>query len=593
MKKVLLGLGIVAMVGSVFALSVADLETQLNNIYNAWVKSGTVVYNQYQDKFSQLQTSLQTGDYKILTYFTGIDVSPVLQQIKDKYASYLKDITSKKYDIMTELTTTQTNFENWLITTGDYETALQNIAVDVSGYQSTVKNEVENLVSTFSGLYMNFENSLKEKLNYYSGDIAKYKDYKSKLEQLNADFSGLQAEYKKLEDVIWIAKNVILEKKDKLKEFVNQYYSGMLEQEFKKYLDEDPNFAYFESGFQIKKEVLLGFVDNQLEDSFKKILDSYYPDVDMDSLEKEIQDAKSKTPQEVVKNYESLLSWLNSLEDTIKEYKEKIYEKLNKFSSTDKEDVLKVIEKDLISVLDKATKLVQDDIKQTLEGWKAFIKTREEVEKPLMKILTDAYVKAIQENTIQAYENFLAILDSYKNTVILPQNKKILENYKNVVENNLKELKFKDFENQVNQLAIKLDKLPIWDFSGLNQIKEQVNQLLEEAKKLWVPEKIIETLKKLQLQVQLKENLNKLYECGAISFYYTYGDLTDTVADILMKYYEKYKAAGKEDVFMEKIKNAFKKLEILEQNLNNDLRSYYIIMIHNGLLKFKFELNND
>jgi hypothetical protein len=79
---------------------------------------------------------------------------------------------------------------------------LQNIAVEVSGYQSTVKNEVENLDSTFSGLYVNFENSLKEKLNYYSGDIAKYKDYESKLEQLNADFSGLQAEYKKLEDVI-------------------------------------------------------------------------------------------------------------------------------------------------------------------------------------------------------------------------------------------------------------------------------------------------------------------------------------------------------------------------------------------------------
>jgi xanthosine utilization system XapX-like protein len=35
MKKVLLGLGAIVLVGSVFALSVADLETQLNNIYNA------------------------------------------------------------------------------------------------------------------------------------------------------------------------------------------------------------------------------------------------------------------------------------------------------------------------------------------------------------------------------------------------------------------------------------------------------------------------------------------------------------------------------------------------------------------------------
>jgi len=60
----------------------------------------------------------------------------------------------------------------------------------------------------------------------------------------------------------------------------------------------------------------------------------------------------------------------------------------------------------------------------------------------------------------------------------------------------------------------------------------------------------------------------------------------------LKKFYEKYKTAGKEQVFLEKINKAFKKLEILEQNLNADMRSYYIIMIHNGLLKFKFMLDN-
>ena len=385
MKKVFLGLAVVGLVGGVFALSVNDLETQLDNIYNSWVKSGTVVYNQYQDKFNQLQASLQTGDYKILSYFTGVDISSVLQEVKDKYSSYLKDVTAKKYDILAELSTTQTNFENWLISTWDYETALQNIAVEVSGYQSTLKNEVENLALTFSGLYVNFEKDLKKKLNYYSGDIKKYKDYETRLQKLVSNFSGFESDYKKLENIVWIAKNVILEKKDKLKEFVNQYYSGMLEQEFNKYLEQDSNFVYFKSGFQLKKQVLLWFVDNKLEDGFEKIIDSYYPNIDIDSLKKDVENAQSKTPQEIVKNYNDLNLWLNSLENTIEDYKWKVQEKLNKFSSTDKGNILKVIEKDLIDVLNESTKLIQNDIKQTLEWWKAFIETRKQVEKTLMK----------------------------------------------------------------------------------------------------------------------------------------------------------------------------------------------------------------
>ena len=184
----------------------------------------------------------------------------------------------------------------------------------------------------------------------------------------------------------------------------------------------------------------------------------------------------------------------------------------------------------------------------------------------------------------------LSTLDSYKDTIVLPENKKILENYRKVALNNLKQLRLNSFKKQVDELAEEINNLSIWNLSGLNQLKEKVNQLFDEAKNLDVNEDVIKTLKKLQLQVKLKENLNKLYKCGAISFYYTYGDLTDTVAGILMKYYKKYKDSGKEDVFMKKIDKAFNKLEILEQNLNNDLRSYYIIMIHNGLLKFKFEL---
>ncbi len=90
--------------------------------------------------------------------------------------------------------------------------------------------------------------------------------------------------------------------------------------------------------------------------------------------------------------------------------------------------------------------------------------------------------------------------------------------------------------------------------------------------------------------LKMKANLNKLFKVWAIRFYYQNWDLSNVVANILKKYYDKYKSENKENIFNEKINKAFEKLEILESSLKNDLRSYYIIMIDNGLLKFKSDL---
>jgi hypothetical protein len=114
-------------------------------------------------------------------------------------------------------------------------------------------------------------------------------------------------------------------------------------------------------------------------------------------------------------------------------------------------------------LLNDATVAVQEDINQALEGWKVFLQTRKSVEEPLLDTLTKSYTQAIQENTISAYETFLKTLDSYKDTIILPENKKILENYKKVVQTNLQQLKFKDFEKQVTDLATNLNNLPFGD----------------------------------------------------------------------------------------------------------------------------------
>jgi len=592
MKKNLLILGSLVFVGSVFAINVSDLKNSINSYYNQGISKWKQTYNVYLWKFNNLKAQFSTWDYKILQLFTGLDVDSSISQIKQKYASYLQDINQKKFDLLSRLSDLQTQFENWLITTGEYEDDLNKLSASVSGYKLFIDTDLNNLNSFYSGLYYTLKNTANKLLSTYSSQISKYKTYKLNLLDLEKKFNQLKGNYSKLEKIIGITKEVLTSKKDKITDFLNKYYENMLDNEFKKYLSEDPNMAYFESWFKVKKELLIGFVDNQLDKSFDKLIKNYYPDIDLDELSGEIFSAEKKSPQEIVKNYSTLLSWLNSLDKTVKDYQAKVQDKLAKFPQQDKVSILHVIENDLISIMNNSTKLIQEDINQTLEWWKVFLQTREKLESSLMKLLTDEYSKALQQNTIKALNNFLGILESYKDAIILPENKKILDNYRKVVENTIKALQLKQLNNKIQQLSLKLEQLQFGDFSGLNEIKSEIDSLYNTAKKLDAPSDVILTLKKLQLQVRLKENLNKLYKSGAIVFYYKYGDLSNVVANILEKYYEKYKKAGKEDIFMNKINKALQKIDLLEQNLNNDLRSYYIIIIHNGLLKFKFKLDN-
>jgi hypothetical protein len=41
---------------------------------------------------------------------------------------------------------------------------------------------------------------------------------------------------------------------------------------------------------------------------------------------------------------------------------------------------------------------------------------------------------------------------------------------------------------------------------------------------------------------------------------------------------------------MKKIDKALEKLQLLEESLGADKRSYYLIMIHNGIIKFKYQI---
>lgn len=571
----------------VCAITTEDLKQQLENSYSFWVKSWLNEFNLYSSKVEEIEKKLATGDYAILLLFTWININTLKDNIKTSYKDYIEKITSKKYNILSEIEVTKTNFDNGIISTWEFEASLNDLQVQISWYQAFVGNSLDQLKSSLSGLYESFNDNLQKTLSEYSDAIKKYKAYKNELKDINAKFEELKNQYKKLTNSIWIAKKTIETKKEELREFVNNYYSELLDKKFKKYLKEDPNFAYFKTWFDTKKKILLWFIDNNLEKAFDEIITNYYPDVDIDSLEWEIKDANNKNPDVVVKNYNSIMTWFKSLKNTLEEYLQKVNEKLAKFKKWEKETILEVIEKDLIAVLDNITKVIQDDIAETFKWWKIFIETRKQIEKQLLEKVTENYINAIQTDTLTGYQDFLDLVDAYSDTIILPENKKVVENYRKVIESKLELLKIRIIKEKIREISKKINNLPLRDFEALQLIKKQIETLMDNKN---LPEEILKELKKLKLQVLLKENLHKLYKSWAISFYYSYGDLTDTVVKLLKKYYEKYKAEWKEDIFLQKVHKACEKIKILETSLTNDLRSYYIIMIYNGLLKFKFDL---
>lgn len=592
MKKIISGLSLIIGIWITFALTSTDLKNKLNEIYNQYITQITQTYKNYLWKISKLEDNFSTGDYKILTYLTGIDFTGIKNTFKNQYTNTIKELTTEKYSIIANIETNDNNFKNGLILTWDYEDNLQNLNTEVENYENTSKNKAILFEKNLSWEYNNFSSSIENKLNYYKTDIQKYKDYKSLLNKLNSDFKDLQENYNKLQKIIGLSKEVFNEKSDKIKNFIDQYYSGLLENEFKKYLQQDENMIYFKSWFKLKKQILLGYINNQFNDTINKIIKSYYPDIDLNNLQKEIQVANNKSIKDIVSNYSTLKTWISSLEETIKKYQNKVNEKLQKFPKEDKESILKVLEKDLINFFNEATKVVQEDIKETLAWWLVFIQTREKLEQPLVEKLTQIYTKGIQSNNLNELEQLKTTIQSYKNVIILPTNKQIIENYLKSVEKKIQEVKYQEIKKTLENILNQLEMIPVWNKDKLEEIKQQFDNIKNQVKNI-NSEEIKQLVKNIELKIQLKENLNKLYDCWAIKFYYQYGNLSDTVANLLEKYYKKYKSEWKEKLFMEKINKALEKINILEQNLNPDIRSYYIIMIHNGLLKFKAELENN
>ncbi len=589
-KKIVSILIFSIMIWNVLAVYISsNLKSNLENYYNKWVASWTNYYWNYNNKLKTLEKKFSTGDYKILWLLTWIDISWTFNQEKSYYSDYVKNITKSKYEIMGNLSILETNLKNWLISSWEYEKSLENIALNISWYKTYIKKELNNLIQSLSWEYNNLNSKIDNLMKKYYNDIKKYKDYEKNISELNKLYKELEWNNNKLIKIIWTTKQIIKNKNTQIKEFVNQYYSWMLQKEFEKFLNEDNNMSYFKSWFNLKKQVLLGFINNKLDNNLDKIVNNYYPNIDIDSIKQQIDDINKNPVTKIIKDHSNLMSLIKKLKNTIKSYNKIITEKLNEFKSTDKENIKKKIENDLIMLLDNSTKLVKDDIKQTLIWWKTFIKDKEKEESILMSNLRKAYWEALQKNTIQSLESFLSTLTNYRNKIVLQSNIKTINNYKYIVQKTLEELKLKDIRNKLNDINTNIKSVHIWDLTWLNNIKNKLDNLYNYANKMKLKKDLLNQLNNLKLQLKLKENIHTLYKVWAISFYYTYWDLTNTVYNILMKYYKKYEKIWKKDLFIKKVDKAFEKLLILEKSLNNDIRSYYIIMIHNWLLKFKYQ----
>jgi len=588
MKKiVILTSTILSTVWMSLALTSNDLKNSLNNSYNTSITNWTNVYNKYKNIISNINNNISTWDYKILSELTGVSTSNLNNNIKNNYTNLIKTITTDKLNIVWKTEINQTNFNNNFVTTWEYNNNLNNIQSEISWYILNENSNIKNFESSISREINNFNNDLKNKLNTYKTNISNYKDFKNKLEILNKNYNKLIQDNDKLNKTIWVWKEILNKKSEELKKYVINYYSWMLNNEFQNYLKQDNNMTYYQDAFWSKKEVLLWFLNNKLINIISNIIKTYYPDVNIQETTDWMNLLKEKWINEIIENYNELIIKVSNLQNTITTNHNKINEKLNKlWNSQDTINIYKILKDELIKELDTTVKIIKEDTKQTLKNYFEIIKNKKKAEQPIMTQLMVNYNTKMSEDTLTWLNTFEATLNNYKNIIVLPQNLDILNKYIKAVKTEIENLKLKWLTDQLKNIKNDIKNIQISNnFNKINKLSWKIAKLENT-----VPERFKKELEQDKYLLQIKGNLNKLFKIWAIRYYYKNWDLTDVVANILTKYYNKYKANNKESIFNEKINKAFEKIQILEDSLQNDKRSYYIIMIHNGLLKFKSNL---
>jgi DNA repair exonuclease SbcCD ATPase subunit len=584
MKKIfLISVASLSIVASVFAISKTDLINNITSTTNYLINKLNQKYISYKKEIQNLQAKLWTWDYKVLCQLTGISLSWLKQDLQTKYDTLNREIIDKKYGFLWQIDEAENKLNAWDYTTGDFEEKLNDINASLSWYKTTYENKIKIFSNQISWDIANFNNELQKKYNKYLDKIKKYNAYKKKLNSINKKFENLKNNYNKLIKIIWIWKELIDTKSEEIQNYSLNYFSGLIEKEYESYYRKDVNMAYFKSGLDLKKQVLLGFVQSKLSSTLKNIIESYYPDVNIKDLEETINNLNSKSVQDVLKDYSLNMNFLWSFEQSLDDAYNKIKEKLDKLkNSENKAKIFDVLKSDIVKSLEETSKVVLEDIKNSLETYYSLLSVLEKQEKILMDKVYEEYNKNFSED-LNKLNYLLELIKTYKEAIRLPENIRQLENMENQIKQKIEEIKNKEILDKINKLSSDIDSLQVSDENKLKELKSR----LDELKKL---NKFQDKLKELEMKLKLKENLYKLYKAWAIKYYYQLGDLTNTVANILKKYYDKYKAKWKEGLFMKKIDKALEKLQLLEESLGADKRSYYLIMIHNGIIKFKYQI---
>jgi len=587
MKKIIaFVLSILITFNLVFANYIASwVKNDIENAYTNLNSKLTSSYNKYKLNLTSIKEKISTGDYETLSLFTGLEYDWFKSEFNWKYQDFVKNLVWKKSELISKVDEAKSNFDAGVISTWEYEDKLENIESDLSGYNASFNEKIKDFESNLSGLVASYNSKLETKLNLYKDVVKKYKDEKSVLENLEKNYNTMLAKKTKLEEIVWISNKVLKEKKEELKKQVDDYFVKIVDDKYNQYLKKDPNIAYFLTWVKIKKDLILWYVNSEMDKTMNSVSKQFFPEnLNFDELSGQVNKIRNSFSTGSVNEYDEFLKKAGEINSTVKQFDTELQKYIDKFQgSKNEEDVLKVIKQSLIEKLKEATKIVQDDINQTFKSWLDFLAIKEQSEQALIDTVNKLYGQKIKSNDINSLDELKKILESYKSVIVLPENKKVIESLENVVDAKMDELKNKQYIEKINYYKTKIYSLPIWNNNS------EIDKIEKELDSLQLPEKYNVEIKKMKEQLKIKRNLNKLFETGAIRYYYRMGDLSDKVNNILTKVYEKYKKEWREKIFMKKIDRALEKLTILEETLRNDKRSYYLIIIHNGIIKFKMK----
>ena len=591
MKKIssLLFIWIFTLYSVSFAITANDVIWTIETAYNKWTYDTKIVYDKYIWLYKNINESLNTWDYFIVSQFTGLNITWLKTNIDDRYTSLLNEIVTEKYNLSAKVDDAKNKFNAWIISTWEYEDKLNDISAQISGYQTTYVTKIQLFDTNLSWYISDFNKKLASSLVVYKNDIQNYKKLEDKLNKLRLLNQAVEYKKQKLEDIIWISKSVVDEKSQDIKDYINNYFSGYVEKEFEKYVKQDENMNYFLSGMDIKKQLVLWYISNKMDSTIENTVNNYFPtDIDFVGLNSWVNEILSVKLKDKVWDYSTFDKQIDDISDKLSSADNKLQTYLDKFwDNTNKTQVLEILKGDIVDAFKKITEIVQDDIKQTFSSRLDFVNVKEKQELSLMDFVNKIYGDKINSNSLDTLNELKTTLDNYKDIVVLPVNKQTIDNLYKVVELKILEQKNKELLKQIDILSNKIDSLQIWnDFDSIKNLRKEILNFD-------FPENLLNKKDVLLAKLEKKENLDKLFVSWAIKYYYRKWDLSKRVSDILFKYYNKYKNNWKLDLFMEKISKAEDKLEILKDNLRSDIRSYYIIMIDNGFIDFKTKLKED